>query len=274
MSQRFPDRRGYTVYIVTSTKGGIGKSTVCANLSHALSLRGKRVLCIDCDYSNRALDLLFGCEDRALYNISDILNGICAPADAAVEPRRVPGGGALYFIPGPDPGSEIPPPERLSDAVGAAAKALSCDFVMIDTPGVSGGILTSVCGSADRALITVSHGPASVRAAEKTGYLLEAEGVTNQKLVINRFDTGNGIKNGRQGIRSLIENTHIPLIGVVPDSPALERGSEAGLLSTEIRGARKTAGVAFGEIAGRICGERVPLLSFLPAGKRRRLIES
>ena len=265
------EKRAFRTYIVTSCKGGIGKSTVTANLAMAVAARGHNVLMIDCDFSNRSLDLIMGVEDKVVYDICDL---VCERSELSRCVIRDSRNENLYFIPAPLVKVDEFSPEKFSAAVIAAAEELKCEYVFIDTPGASDSTLPLVADVADSALIVASHQPTSVRGAEKMGVMLEDFGVPELHLVINRYDGEQVLKGNRPGINSLIDRTHVRLIGVIPDSDTLELEQENGILACQITGDKTGAPVAFEELAARICGERIPLMSFVNEKKRRKLLYS
>jgi septum site-determining protein MinD len=124
------------------------------------------------------------------------------------------------------------------------------------------------------ALIVTSHQPTTVRGAEKTGYQLEDLGVKEQYLVINRYDKKGVLDGTSPGLNWLIDHTHVPLIGVIPDSKDLEKAQIAGKLACQLKRDRDKSRDAFDEVARRICGERIPIMSYLPEKKRRKLLYS
>lgn len=272
---------GRHTYIVTSCKGGIGKSTIAANIAAVLAFEGHRTLLIDCDFSNRSLDLILGCEDSVVYDISDLVAGRAAPDRVIMCGDR---SDELFFIPAPLTGSETFGASDFSDAVDRAADSVNAEFVIIDTPGAADGVLPAIAPAADGAVIVASHQPTSVRGAEKMGYILDRLGVDEQYLIINMFDAAAVLAGERSGINELIDKTHIKLLGIVPASPALAAEQEKGRLAVDGRtdkrhpGDRKVkkgcreAALAFREIAARLTNERVPLLSGMSEKKRRKLL--
>lgn len=267
-NQRF--ERSYTVITVTSCKGGTGKSTISANLSAALSGKGRTVLCIDCDYSNRSLDLIFGCTESVRSTVIDLASGNSLPEDTVVSLNE----DRLYLIPGPAPGSRLFSADEFRLCVEKAAAFCGCDTVLIDTPGSADAVLGICCSVSDAGLIAVNQNPAAVRGAAHTAGLLESFGLSDIYLVINRFDPKPVTEGRLRGINSLIDSVNIPLIGVIPESLALQTAQDRGDLSGSVKGDRSRIFEAFEELAARITGDGIPLMSYYPERKRRRLIYS
>lgn len=263
-------KNGIKTFLITSCKGGVGKSTVAANLAAAIAKRGKRVLLVDCDFSNRSLDLILGCEEGVVYDICDLVMGRAAASKTVIQDER---DSRLLFIPAPHFKNDTFTPEQFAEAVQAAAREYLCEMILIDTPGALDGTLPLVAAAADGALIVTSHQPTTVRGAEKTGYQLEDLGVCEQYLIINRFDIKGILDGVSPGLNELIDRTHVPLIGVVPDSKDVEKAQIKGVLASEMRRDREHAEDAFDEIAGRLCGENIPLMSYLPEKKRRKILK-
>lgn len=259
------------VFLITSCKGGVGKSTVAANVAMALASRGKRVLLVDCDFSNRSLDLILGCEEDVVYDICDLVTGRAEASRVVMHDTREP---RLNFIAAPHFKQDDFTAEQFATAVRAAAKEFFCEYILIDTPGALDGTLPTVAKAADGALIVTSHQPTTVRGAEKTGYQLEELGVSEQYLIINRYDQKSVLDGTSPGLNWLIDRTHVPLIGVIPDSKLLEKAQISGKLVCEMRHDREKVCDAFEELARRICGERIPIMSYLPEKKRRKLLYS
>ncbi len=258
-------------FLITSCKGGVGKSTVAANIAMALASHGKRVLLVDCDFSNRSLDLILGYEEHVIYDICDLVSGRATASRTVMQDSREP---RLSFIAAPHLKKDEFTPEQFADAVKTAAREYFCEYVLIDTPGTVDGTLPLVSKAADAALIVTSHQPTTVRGAEKTGYQLEELGVAEQYLIINRYDKKGVLAGTSPGLNWLIDRTHVPLIGVIPDSKDLDKAQIIGKLACELRRDRERARDAFDEVARRICGERIPIMSYLPEKKRRKLLYS
>ena len=252
--------------LVTSCKGGVGKSTAVANIAMSLAKRGKRVLAVDCDFSNRSLDLIFGCEDSVLYDICDVLLGRVDIERAIIKDERSEN---LFFCPAPLETDEDFKPEELKKALDAATEALELDFILIDTPGGAGKPLELAAGVAQSALIVVSHQPTAARAAEKSGILLDRYGVEDQRLIINSFD----YDAVESSITTDSDVVMCAIIGIIPQEYELSLAQEKGILACQMKtSSMKRVQKAFDNIAARLCGDTVPLLGKVCAPKKRRVM--
>ena len=254
--------------IVTSCKGGVGKSTVTANLAFALARRGKRVLAVDCDFSNRSLDLIFGCEDSVLYDICDVIYDRCDIERAVIKDERTEN---LFFCAAPLETEEEFSSDQFSAVLEEAESKFDLDFILVDTPGAVSETVELVSGAADMALIIVSHQPTAARAAERTGMMLDRLGLTDQRLIVNSFDADAVLSGLRSGINELIDKTHTRLVGIVPHEYELSLSQEFGKLCGEVdnKNMRRIA-AAFDNIAARLSGVSTPLLKKVYTGKKRR----
>ena len=229
--------------LVTSCKGGVGKSTVSIGIATALATLGKRVLLIDFDLGNRSLDLMLGLEDSFIYDICDLVLG---RADCESVVTLHPVYPNLAFI-----GAPFRYTEEIT--VEGFAEALDRLETLYDT-----------------ALIVSSQNPTAIRAAEKSGMMLDENCVENQYLVINGMDTSPEGFNKRAGILEMIDRTRTPLIGIVPLDAHLSLLSEEGKnVFYEKSSNSKTA---FTNIARRLCKENVPLLDGFKKIRRKRFL--
>ena len=263
--------KGIKTFLITSCKGGVGKSTVAANIAFSLAASGQRVLLVDCDFSNRSLDLILGYEENVFFDICDLVSGRATASKTVMQDSREE---RLNFIAAPHIKKDDFTPEQFREAVMAAAREFFCEYVFIDTPGALDGTLPLVAPCANAALIVTSHQPTTVRGAEKTGYQLEDLGIKEQYLIINRYDKKGVLDGTSPGLNWLIDRTHVPLVGVIPDSKDLEKAQIAGKLAVQMRRDREKVRDAFEETSRRICGERIPIMSYLPEKKRRKLLYS
>lgn len=237
------------VILFTSCKGGVGKSTVCANLAMAVARRGKRVLLLDCDFGNRCLDLVAGFSDEIVYDISDIAFGRIDCERAIIQDRRSE---HLFFLAAPygfDNGMN-------TFAFRAAVKKLTSlerfDFIFIDTPGGIGEPLLFAASVADTAYIVVEPTRSAIRAAERTSDFLSQRGVAKRRLIVNKL-AGTSVRKAKKEIISIIDTTSVKLHGVVPYDPELISAGNGGILIDEIFSFNVTN--AFDNLAARTLGE-------------------
>ena len=250
--------------LITSCKGGVGKSTSAVGLATALARRGKRVLLCDCDFDMRCLDLILGLENEVVYDLYDAAVGR-VPVEKTI--MHTDGLDDLGFIAAPFHGGDTLTSEMLGNVFRQAEVAGRYDYVILDTPGslVSERILGT--GLPFRAVIVASHQPSSIRAADKTGEYLSAHRVNVQRLLINCFDMDGALSGKRPGINEIIDRSFIQLCGIVPNDRALMLSGESGKLLD-----RGNAAAAFDNIACRLMGRYVPLFTgFSGRGMKRRI---
>ncbi len=252
------------VILFTSCKGGVGKSTVCANLAMAMAALGKKILLIDCDFGNRCLDIIMGLADDAVYDIGDVIMERIPPEEAIVKDRRNPG---INFIAAPyNLNSRIGKAE-FQKAIKDYADTGNYDYIFIDTPGGIGEPLELAASVADTAYIIVAPTRAAIRAAERTGIYLAGKGIQRERLIINQFH-GRSIKSAKEEVISIIDETAIKLIGVVPYDAELIRAGNAGKLIDDILCNNITH--AFENIALRTMGQTRPLFHGIKKLKKLR----
>ncbi len=241
--------------IVTSAKGGIGKSTAALGLAAALAKAGHRTLLADCDIGNRCLDLMAGLENDVLYDLSDVAAERCTPEKALLTLEGIP---ELRFCAAPV--AAITDDADLSTYTAALtrlADAAEASYVICDTAGTGPFVRAIASEFADGALVIATQQPASIRAAEHTASLMEGWGQLPCRLVISLFEDRAAADGIRAGLLEIIDRTHIRTIGVVPRDRSLMLAQEEGRLPAEkSRGAR-----AFKNIAARLTGEEIPLFS-------------
>ena len=239
------------VIVVASGKGGTGKSTVCICLSVALVKQGKKVLLIDCDCGMRGLDIMLDIEQEILFDASDAVCGNCSFGEAVYKSKHNEN---LYLMAAPfDAENELSPSvfTQLVDAVKD-----NFDYVIIDSPaGIGSGFVTAAA-PADRALVVANAEPTSVRGAVKVRNKLDALGVTQSRLVINRFDKKLFKKLGfYPDLDAVIDAAQTQLIAVVPFdlniSVVMQRGAAGIDVGYHVS--------AFDRLSSRLQGSLVPL---------------
>lgn len=247
---------GARVVTITSGKGGVGKTTVTANLSVALAMRGQRVVAIDADIGLRNLDVMLGLENRIVYDLVDVVEGRCRLRQALVRDKRLEN---LFLLPAAQ--------TRDKSAVRAEDMARVCeelresyDFLLIDSPaGIEHGFRTALA-PADEVLIVTNPEVAAVRDADRVIGLLEAEGKGPARLIINRLKPDLVRRGDMLDTSAVIELLAIDLIGIIPEDEAVITAANTG--RPVAFSDNSLAGREFHNIARRLLGEDVP---FAPA---------
>ncbi len=243
------------VYVVTSGKGGVGKSTVTSNVSTALAKLGKKVLVIDADIGLRNLDMLLGLENRIVYDILDVVEGRAAPEKAFIRDKR---GLPLYLLAANQTkNKDAISEEQMVELVNNIKNNFDFDFIFIDSPaGIEQGFKNAAT-PADAALVVVNPEVASVRDADRVIGLLESMGKEDVHLVINRIDWKKVKKGEMMSVQDIEEILKTPIIGVVPFEDKLVDFTNRGI--PIVLEEKYNSSKAFMDIARRILGEDVPL---------------
>lgn len=242
------------VIVITSGKGGVGKTTTSANIGTALNLLGKKVVLLDADIGLRNLDVVMGLENRIVYDLVDVVEGRCRTKQALIKDKRYDG---LFLLPAAQ--------TRDKDAVSPEQMKKLCtslkeefDYIIVDCPaGIEQGFKNAVAG-ADRAIVVTTPEVSAVRDADRIIGLLEANGVSNTQLIINRVRM-NMVKRGdMMAMDDVVEILAIDLIGVVPDDENIVITTNKG--EPAVSDKNSLAGKAFRNVAQRIEGDEVPFL--------------
>ena len=242
------------VIVVTSGKGGVGKTTTTANLGTALAMAGYKVVLVDADIGLRNLDLVMGLENRVVYDLVNVVEGTCRLKQALIKDKRQK---ELYMLPAAQ--------TRDKDAVSAEQMKQLCDdlrkdfdYIFIDCPaGIEQGFKNAIAG-ADEAIVVTTPEVSAVRDADRIIGLLEANEIRDPKLLVNRVRV-NMVKSGNMlNVEDIIELLAINLIGVVTDDEDIIITSNKGEPAVMNQNAK--TGQAYMNISKRILGEEVPLL--------------
>ena len=238
-----------TAVMITSGKGGTGKTSLTAGVASCLAALGRRVLCVDLDIGLRNLDLTLGMSDRALMDFTDVMDYRCPLLTAAVEQPEIRN---LFLLTAPhtSPGLDQ---KRFQAVIEEAAEYF--DYVFMDSPaGLGEGFQLAMC-AADRVIVVSSVDPAALRDAQRT--VAELHELTQLHLVMNRVQP-RLISKLRTSIDSAMDAAGLPLLGVVPEDPSVTLATAAGV--PLILATYKGAAPAYLNIAKRLLGQRVPLL--------------
>lgn len=244
------------IIVITSGKGGVGKSTTTANLGCALALSGKSVVMIDGDTGLRNLDLLSGQSDRVVYDFSDVTGGKCKLSEALIDDKKIKG---LYLLPASQTKEkdDIKEEEMKKLCMELSSKY---DFVLVDSPaGIETGFKNAI-SAAEIAIVVVTPEFSSIRDADRILDRIEKAGIKKSGIVINRYRHDLSEKGILPRIDEIIELLAAKLLGVVPeDVKVLVAANKGNSVVTE---KESKAGEAFRNIADRITGKTVPLMKF------------
>ena len=241
------------VIVITSGKGGVGKTTTTANIGAGLSLLDKKVVIIDTDLGLRNLDVVMGMENLIVYNLVDVIKGSCRLKQALIRDRRYDN---LYLLPSAQTKDKSAvSPEQMKKLTSELREEF--DYVLLDCPaGIEQGFQNAIAG-ADRALVVTTPEVSAIRDADRIIGLLEANKIRNNHLIINRIRMDMVKRGDMMSVEDVTDILSIPLIGALPDDEMVVIGTNQG---EPVIGMDSTAGRAYMNICKRITGEDVPFL--------------
>ncbi len=210
--------------VLTSGKGGVGKTTICANLGISLSRLGFRVVLVDVDIGLNNLDIILGVDRQIVFDIMDIISGKCRAKQALVQDPSFPN---LYILPSAKQSNKI---QVMGENIKNVINLLdsSFDYILIDCPaGVDEGFHRAVF-SADEAIVVVTPHLSSIRDANKVIGLLNDYDISNKSLVINRM-RGDMLVNGEMlTVENIVRSLKVPLLGVIPEDDEISSSCSVG----------------------------------------------
>ncbi|TZE82243.1 septum site-determining protein MinD [Calorimonas adulescens] len=243
-----------TVYVVTSGKGGVGKTTTTANIGTGLALAGNRVALIDADIGLRNLDVVMGLENRIVYDVVDVVEGECRLKQALIKDKRFEG---LYLLPAAQTRDKTAvSPEQMQKLCNELKEEF--DYVVVDCPaGIEQGFKNAIAG-ADKAIVVTTPEMSAVRDADRIIGLLEANDLRDPMLIINRIRMDMVKRNDMLSIDDMMDFLAITLLGVIPDDEKIVISTNRG--EPAITDEKSAAGKAYRNITRRLLGEDVPFM--------------
>ena len=243
------------VIVVTSGKGGVGKTTTSANIGTGLAIAGKKVALVDADIGLRNLDVIMGLENRIVYDVIDVIEGNCRLKQALIKDKRYSN---LYLLPAAQTkDKDAVSPEQMQKLCETLKEEF--EYIIIDCPaGIEQGFKNAIAG-ADRAVVVTTPEVSAVRDADRIIGLLEASELKNPTLILNRLRMDMVKRGDMMTIEDVTEILAIEILGVVPDDESIVVSANRG--EPAVIDATSRAGQAFRDVTKRIMGEKVPFMN-------------
>jgi len=243
------------VLTITSGKGGVGKTTISANLGAALAVNGNKVVCIDADIGLRNLDVVMGLENRIVYDLVDIVEGRCRMRQAMIRDKRSKG---LFLIPAAQ--------TRDKTAVSPSDMIKLCndlridyDWIIVDSPaGIERGFRNAIA-PADIVIVVTNPEISAVRDADRIIGIVEAEEKGPAQLIINRINQAMVQRGDMINQDDIIDLLAIDLLGIIPEDDKVIISTNQGI--PIVLNDKSLAGTALRNISRRVMGEDIPLLN-------------
>ena len=239
------------VIVITSGKGGVGKTTTTANLGSALALEGKKVVLVDTDIGLRNLDVVMGLENRIVYDIVDVVEEKCKLRQALIKDKRFQ---ELFLLPAAQTRDKSAiTEEQMRDLIKQLKEEF--DYILIDCPaGIEQGFKNAIVG-ADKAIVVTMPEISAIRDADRIIGLLESSEIKNPELVINKIRPSMVKRGEMMDVDDIVDLLSIDLIGVVPDDEYIITQTNKG--EPVIQNRKAPSGKAYMEIAKRVLGEKI-----------------
>ena len=252
------------VIVITSGKGGVGKTTTTANLGSSLAEAGKKVVLVDTDIGLRNLDVVMGLENRIVYDIVDVVEEKCKLRQALIKDKRFE---ELFLLPAAQTRDKTAINEEQMKELTKKLKE-DFDYILIDCPaGIEQGFKNAIAG-ADRAIVVTTAEISAIRDADRIIGLLESSEIRTPELIVNRLRPNMVKKGEMMEVDDIVDLLSVDLIGVVPDDEYIITQTNKG--EPVIKNKKAPSGKAYLEIARRILGENIDVT--IP-GKKQGLWE-
>ncbi len=244
-----------TAIVVTSGKGGVGKTTTSANIGTGLAMQGYSVVVLDADIGLRNLDVVMGLENRIVYDIVDVVEKNCKLKQALIKDKRHE---HLYLLPAAQTKDKTAVSSaQMVELVNELKKEF--DYIIIDSPaGIEQGFQYSIAG-ADEAIIVTTPEVSAVRDADRVIGILEANEIYQPRLIVNRIRQDMVRRGDMMNIEDILDILAVKLLGVVPDDENVVISTNKG--EPVVMDEKALSGKAYRNIVRRIIGEEVELLN-------------
>ena len=241
------------VIVITSGKGGVGKTTTTANVGTALAMLGKKVVLVDTDIGLRNLDVVLGLENRIVYDIVDAVRGNCRLKQALIKDKRLEN---LYLLPAAQTKDKTAvTTEQMVELCEKLKEEF--DYVVIDCPaGIEHGFKNAIAG-ADRAFVVTTPEVSAIRDADRIVGLLEANEITKIDLIVNRVRMDMVRRGDMMSIEDVTDILGLPILGAIPDDEEIVISTNQG---EPLVGMNAPAGQAYLNICKRVLGQEVPMM--------------
>lgn len=242
------------VIVITSGKGGVGKTTTSANVGTGLAILGKRVVLIDTDIGLRNLDVVMGLENRIVYNLVDVVEGNCRMKQALIRDKRYP---SLYLLPAAQTRDKSSVnPEQMVKLTEDLKEEF--DYILLDCPaGIEQGFYNAIAG-AGRALVVTTPEVSAIRDADRIIGLLEHAGITEIGLVVNRIRADMVRRGDMMSLEDVRDILAVDILGAIPDDENIVVSTNQG---EPLVGIGSAAGQAYLNVCRRLLGQNIPIES-------------
>lgn len=241
--------------VITSGKGGVGKTTTTANIGMALAILGRSVVLVDADIGLRNLDVVMGLENRIVYDVVDVVEERCRIDQALIKDKRYRN---LLLLPAAQTRDKSAlKQEQVKDLIQELSEEF--DYILIDSPaGIEQGFQNAIVGAQEAVIVTTPE-VSAVRDADRIIGMLEAGGLKDPRVIINRIRQDMVRRGDMMDIDDMIEILAIDLLGIVPDDEDIIVSTNKG--EPIVLNSKSRTGEAFRNIARRIEGEDLPLMN-------------
>ncbi|MBP6117394.1 MAG: septum site-determining protein MinD [Neisseriaceae bacterium] len=259
------------IIVVTSGKGGVGKTTTSASIAAGLALRGHKTAVIDFDVGLRNLDLIMGCERRVVYDLINVTQGEATLNQALIKDKHCDN---LYILPASQTrDKDALKREGVEKVLKELTEKMDFEFVICDSPaGIEQGALMALY-FADEAIVTTNPEVSSVRDSDRILGILgsksrraeQSQEAVKEHLLITRYSPERVEKGEMLSVEDICDILRIPLIGVIPESQTVLQASNAGSPAIHMEGT--PAAEAYQDVVARLLGENRPM-RFTEADKK------